>query len=147
MLPSIAPSPFAAFSAERDPPVEDQRTIKRKRFARSTLQSSLSVFRLFTRTNARLHSSRQWNFRQRPTRSGRNRRGSSTVELQFFWITLEFSYIPCFICTKEKVNMRKENSMRFCVRRINYRGNPYDVHLYFKVLMNTCRYRVNKCQA
>lgn len=46
--------------------------------------------------------------------------------------------------------MRKENIMHYsqdeeaCIDR--YRGNPYDVHPCLKVLMNTCWYRVNKCE-
>lgn len=107
---------------------------------------SLSSFQLCEFTNARLHSSRQWKFRQCDSQSGRNRRGDiSTVEYRFFGI---------LVCTVFYLYERKakyaENTMHLRRRRnvcdVANRGNPCDVHPYSKVLMNTCRYRVNKCQ-
>lgn len=57
MLPSAEASPFAAFSTEQDPPLEDQRTIKRKNSrALPCIPLSLSLFHLFDWIRSRLRS-------------------------------------------------------------------------------------------
>lgn len=63
-------------------------------------------------------------------------------------------FFGILVCTVFYLYERKakyaENTMHLRRRRnvcdVANRGNLCDVHLYSKVLMNTCRYRVNKCQ-